>query len=273
MSPVEKRIADYILANPELITKSTVVHISKEAGVSQGSITNFALSLGFPGFSQLKINLARNLPVSSENDSSVTLNSPNSILLKLIDSATTSFENTVDTISDDTIKLAADILIHANRIVLTGFAYSAPIAQDLAFRLMSIGLPAQAINDDLIAYVACSQLSENDVLLPISVTGRTKEILTCARMAKKKDAKVISFTSYARNPLSLLSDVVLIAVSNESHSYREAMTARLTQLVLGDCLVEYITNEIGEQAVERLDSVIEIFERNREARVADILIK
>lgn len=269
MSPVEKRIADCILADPELTTKSTVVYIAKAAGVSQGSITNFSLSLGFSGFSQLKINIAQNLPTSLENDNLSKHNSPNNTFRKLVDSAKSSFESTIDTISDDAIARASDILIHANRIVLTGFAHSAPITHDLAFRLMGIGLPAQAINDVLIANVACSQLTETDVLLAISHSGRTRETLTCARIAKKSNAKVICITSYARNPLALLSDIAFVAVSNESHSYRESMTARLTQLIIGDCLIDHITNEIGEKAIERLDSIIEVFESNREDLICE----
>lgn len=265
MSPVEKRIADCILADPEQTTKSTVVFIAKKANVSQGSISNFAMSLGFSGFSQLKINLAQNLP-SLDTDTPLkgTSPNPNDVMRKLIESAKTSFESTSDTISYKSLKTGAELLLNANRIVLTGFAHSAPVAQDLAFRMMSIGLPAQAISDAVIANVACAQLTDKGVLLVISHSGRTKDALTCAKIAKRVNAKVICFTSYALNPLEQLSDVTFVAVSNESQNYRESMTARLTQLMIGDCLLDYIAREIGDEAVERMDSTVEIFESNRE---------
>lgn len=261
MSPVEKRIADCILADPEQIAKSTVTYIAKEAGVSQGSISNFALSLGFSGFSQLKINLVQNLP-APETDAAAS--SSHAVMRRLIESARASFERTFDTVSPESFRKAAEILLSADRIVLTGFAHSAPVAQDLAFRMMSIGLPTQVVNDALIANVACSQLTEKGVLLVISHSGRTKDALTCAKIAKKANARVICFTSYARNPLQQLSDVTFVAVSNESQTYRESMTARLTQLLIGDCLLDYVAHEIGDAAIERMDSTVEIFESNRE---------
>jgi DNA-binding MurR/RpiR family transcriptional regulator len=89
-------------------------------------------------------------------------------------------------------------------------------------------------------------------------------VLSCARIAKQAGAKVICFTSYARNPLVLLSDIAFVAVSNEAQNYRESMTARLTQLVIGDCLMDYVVRELGDEAVELLDSTVEIFESNRE---------
>ncbi|MDO4548489.1 MAG: transcriptional regulator, partial [Clostridia bacterium] len=65
MSPVEKRIADCILADPEAAINATVVYISAKAEVSEGSVMNFASMLGFKGFSQMKINLAQNLSTYS----------------------------------------------------------------------------------------------------------------------------------------------------------------------------------------------------------------
>ena len=272
MSPVEKRIADCILEDPEHITKSTIVYLARKANVSQGSVSNFAVSLGFPGFSQLKINLAQNLPAAGETaDSRADTAAGKRTMRDLIESSRASFESTLDTVPAANFNEAAQILSEADHIILTGFAHSAPVAQDIAFRLMSLGLPAQVITDALVAHVACANLGEKGVLFAISHSGRTRDTVTCARIARQAGAKVICFTSYARNELSQLSDITFVSVSNEAQYYRESMTARLTQLIMGDCLVEMIAERIGPRAVERLDAIVDIFERNREALASDLL--
>ena len=54
MSPVEKRIADCIMEDPQAAVNATIVYIAARAQVSEGSVINFASSLGFKGFSQMK---------------------------------------------------------------------------------------------------------------------------------------------------------------------------------------------------------------------------
>jgi len=268
MSPVEKRIADCILEDPEMMTKSTVIYIAKKAGVSQGSVTNFAISLGASGFSQLKINIAQNLPASTSPSNT---GEKNKVMHKMLESAKISFETTLDSLAEEDFKAAAEMLLNADRIIVVGFAHSAPVALDIATRLLSIGLPAQVINDALTANVACARLNEKGVLLAISHSGRTRDSLACAKTAKNVKAGVIGFTSYSVTPLSEISDITFVAVSNETQNYRESMTARLTQLIIGDCLVEYIAQKIGNDAVERQDSTAEIFESNREKLLFDYI--
>lgn len=266
MSPAEKKIADYILEDPERAAGTTIVCLAREAGVSPGSISNFAGSLGFSGFAQLKLNLARNLG-ETEAKEEEKLEKP--LLRGLMESARSSFESTFQTVSEEAFYRAAKEMIQAKRILLVGFAFSAPVAQDIAFRVMSLGLPAQAMTDALAASVACSHLDGESILFVISTSGRTKDALNCARTAKLAGAKVFCFTSYARNPLVELSDQAFVAVANEAYSYRESMTARLTQLMMGDYLVEILADLIGPRAVERFDSVVDVIEKNREALPAD----
>ncbi len=264
MSPAEKRIADCILKDPALVTKSTLVFLAKEAGVSPGSITNFAASLGFSGFSQLKINLAQNLPAEGEVRAGAG-SGQNRVLRSMIESARSSFEATLETVSEGDFSEAAGILAGAGRIIVIGFAYSAPVAEDLAFRLMALGLPAQAMTDSLAADLACSSLGERGVLLAVSHSGRTKEVLRCAQTAKQAGARILSLTSYAKSPLAELSDIHFVAVSNEALNYQVSMTARLTHLLLGDYLLELTAERIGAGAVERVDSILDVLEQNREA--------
>lgn len=263
MSPVEKRIADCILEDPSKAMNSTVVYIATKAEVSEGSVINFSNALGYKGFSQLKINLAQNISNYSAQDEIRKDDTPGQMMRKLIDRAVASFESTYDTIGSQ-LECAADMLLRAERIIIVGIGHSRTIAEDLGMRMMRIGLHAMSETDPLLAGIASAQLKEHDVVFIVSNSGRTKEVLSVARMAQSVGAKIIGLTSHTDSPLVKMSDAVLLSVSIEAQNYREPTTARLTQLMIGDCLVECMTHRMGDEAVMRLDRMVEIYEQHRE---------
>ena len=61
MTAVEKKIAACILESPETVVNETISHLASRAGTSSGSITNFASTMGFKGFSDLKIQIAQSI--------------------------------------------------------------------------------------------------------------------------------------------------------------------------------------------------------------------
>lgn len=264
MSPVEKKIADCIMSDLETAINSTVVYIAAKAGVSEGSVINFAVSLGCKGFSQLKINLAQYASTFSVQDRIQNDDIPKQVMRKLIDRAIASFESTYDTM-DENLENAVDMLLHAGKIIVIGMGHSMSIANDLAIRMMRIGLPARAETDPLLASIASAQMQEKDVVFAVSSSGRTRDVLAVGKMAHSVGAKVICLTSYASSPLSKMSDIALVAVSLEAQNYHEATTARLTQLMIGDCLIDCMTSRIGNEAIVHLDKMVEIYEENRES--------
>lgn len=264
MSPVERRIADCILADPEKAMNSTVVYIAATAKVSEGSVINFSNMLGFKGFSQLKISLAQNISTFNAKDEFVKSDTPKQVMRKMISQAVTSFESTYDTIGEQ-LDQAVESVLAANKILVVGVGHSKIIAMDIAIRMMWIGLNAIAEPDPTLAGITAAQLHDNDVLIVVSNSGRTREVISTARVARNVGAKVIVLTSHPGSPLEKMSDISLLSVSTETHTYKEPTTARLTQLLLGDSLVETIMMHLGDDAVIRMDKMIELYSQHREA--------
>lgn len=264
MSPTERRIADCILSDPEKAMNSTVVYIAATAKVSEGSVINFSNMLGFKGFSQLKISLAQNISTYNATDEFVKTDSPKQVMRKMINQALVSFENTFDTI-DVKLEEAVELILRSRKIVVTGVGHSKIIAMDMAIRMMWIGLNAVAEADSTLAGIITAQLEKNDVLIAISNSGRTREVISSARIAKDVGAKVICLTSHPESPLVKISDVALFSVSAETKTYQESTTARLTQLLLGDSLLESVALRIGDDAIIRMDKVVELYGQHRES--------
>lgn len=264
MSPTEKKIAACILEDPETVINETVTHLARRAATASSSVANFAQGMGFRGFTDMKIALARSLEgVGAVSFDDVTAeDDPRQAMRKMIVNAQDSFESTYTALGDE-LQQAADLLMGASRIEIYASGSSLPVAYDVHYRLMRLGLPAVILPEPLLACISASHLTEGSVVVAISHKGRTANTVTAARTAREHGAKVIALTSFRPSPLADMSDVCLVSVSGEALAYREAVISRLTQLLMVDSLCAYIAAQQGTEAVKFLDSEIEVLEYYR----------
>jgi arabinose-5-phosphate isomerase len=131
-------------------------------------------------------------------------------------------------------------------IIVTGIGKSGAIAEKLASTLTSLGHralylhPVDAIHGDIGA------LSDGDVLIALSFSGESKEIVRIATYAKKEfNVPVISFTRSQSSSLGKLSDVIVrVSVVNEGSPTNLAPMASTTAtLVLGDMFASMLTKD------------------------------
>ena len=265
MTPVEKRIASCILEAPDRVINETITQLAARTGISSGSIAKFAVSLGFKGYSGMKIGIAQGLekPNTLTFDGVNPTDGPKMAMKKLMQASQTSFMNTFNAIGTE-MDDAANLLMHARRIEIYARGSSLPVAQDAHYRLMRLGLPTVILPDPLLASMSAAQLQEGDVIIAVSDKGRTNNTLTAAQIAKRSGARILALTSVPDSPLAQLADAALISVSSEAASYREAVVSRLTQLLLIDSLCSYIAAQRGLDAMQHLDSEIEVLEYYRQ---------
>lgn len=264
MTPAESRIASCILADPGTVVNETISHLAARAGTSIGSVANFSVSMGFRGFSDMKIRLAQSMETEARPsfDGVNAGDDPRLAMEKIIRAAEASFHDTLRT-AGDSLDRAARLLVCARRIEIYAGGSSLPVGQDVHYRLMRMGLPAVIIPDPILAGISASQLGEGDLALAISHMGRTESTLAAVRAARQHGARVLGLTSCAESPLARISDVCLVSVSTEAAEGREAVVSRLTQLVIADSLCAYISAQRGTETIQFLDNEIEVLEQYR----------
>lgn len=258
MSGTEKRIADAILENPGRAVNMTVKYLASKAGVSDGSVMNFAGSLGYGGFTKLKIALAMCVEefkgYAFENVYSG--DSVSAALRKMGENASKAFADTCAHIPSDALEKAARLLMDARKIEVYGMGGSGFIAGDAAYRLMRIGLNAEAFSDPIIGAISASRLTRGDAMIFISHSGRTTGMLRALQVGKERGAGAIAITSYGDSPIAKLCDAPLVVSSEEAVYHREAVVSRLTQLLIVDTLCAYIGSQRGREAMERMDEAL-----------------
>lgn len=264
MTPVEKRIALCILESPERFLNETITQLAARSGTSSGSVAKFAASMGFRGYSDMKITIAQTLqPQPLSFDGVEATDGPKAAMQKLMQAAQTAFSDTFRAMGSE-LEMAAALLDGAKRIEIYAAGSSLPVAHDAHYRLMRLGLPAVILPDPLLASMSASQLREDTVVLAVSDKGRTSNTLTAARIARRNGAKIVALTSVPDSPLAQAADVALISVSVETEARREAVVSRLAQLLIVDSLCAYLAAQRGLDAMWHLDNEIEILEEYRQ---------
>jgi RpiR family carbohydrate utilization transcriptional regulator len=238
LPPAEARVVQALLARGADVIHASVSEIATGADVGVGTVVRACQSLGFKGFQAAKIALAQDLlPLGERPQEDISDDdAPPQVLAKLAGSSSEALRRATASVSATSLARAIDLLASARRVLCLGVGTSAPIAQDAAYRLTTIGIDADAPPDVHVQHVRARLLSVADVAMAISHTGATQETLGAARGAKEAGARVIAITSFSTTPLTEEADVALVAGGLET-SYRvEAMASRLAHLLIVDSL-------------------------------------
>jgi len=262
---VEKKIADYLLKHPEIIINMTVAEISEELQVAHSSIVRFCQKIGFDGFSQLKINLARNLKKPEEliGEDIDRSDDPFTITNKVFSSSIRALKDTIKMLDRTELARAADALLNAKRIEFYGVGTSAPIATDAYYRFMRIGLPAYTATDPHVMRISANMLDAGCVAVGVSHTGRTRDTVSAIRIAKDKSAKTICITSFTGSPIFELSDIKLVTSTAETKIMKEAVSSRIAQIALIDGLYACIALRKYDKTLENIGNMAEILNEMR----------
>ena len=257
LSEKEKKIADYILDNPEKIIHSTINELAEDLNVADATVFRFCKRIGFKGYQAMKIALASEIikPIQqiheeiSENDTVKTVTE------KVFKSNVQTLENTLQILNETSIEKAADLLKNAKRVEFYGTGGSAVIAMDAFHKFVRTGIKAFTFIDSHFQLMSASQLSDTDIAVVISHSGTNKDTLNILKTAKVNGAKTISITGYPKSPIAQLADVALITSSEETEYRSEALSSRIAQLSLIDALYVNIMILNKETANKSLDKI------------------
>ena len=149
---------------------------------------------------------------------------------------------------------AVDLVVRCGagngRVVVTGMGKSGIIAQKVAATLSSTGSPALFLHPAEAVHGDLGVLMPGDVVIALSASGETEEILRLLVMLKRKGDALISFCCNLQSTLALASDVALdCSVEREACGLNLAPTASTTaMLALGDALAIAVSLRKGFRA-------------------------
>ncbi|MCX7010916.1 MAG: KpsF/GutQ family sugar-phosphate isomerase [Kiritimatiellaeota bacterium] len=160
-------------------------------------------------------------------------------LQKLRDSLDGGFSRAVETI------LAR--LQQCGKIIVTGVGKNAPIGQKIAATLTSTGSPAVFLHPSDAMHGDLGLVAPNDVVLALSYSGASEEMLTLIQAIKRQEVPIIAITGEPESGLGREADVVIaVTVEREAGAFNLAPTTSTTAtLVVGDALAMVLLEARG----------------------------
>ncbi|SHK71157.1 transcriptional regulator, RpiR family [Clostridium cavendishii DSM 21758] len=239
MTESEKKIAEYVLNNPGDVYKFSANQLGMVTETSAASVVRFAKKLGFDGLQEFKIALAKDDNITTEDVDYEYINTDDTIkevMVKISNKNIKSINDTVVLLDEKKIEEAVRAIQNAKNIYIFGVGQSALIGMDLQYKLSRIRKNALMNLDSHLQISIAANMSEDDVAIGISYSGKTKEVYNALSKSKEKGAKCITITKFGDNPVASLGDINIQVPGVEKDLRVGAISSRIAQLTIIDIL-------------------------------------
>lgn len=262
-TPSEKKIAKYILENPQEAMKLSAAEMAKKSKTSVASVIRFCKTLGLAGYQDLKLGISMSIVKKSKGKRIIheiinVDDTPSIIMEKMALGSIQAIEETKQILNLDNLDKAIKAIHNAERVYFFGAGASSIVALDAQYKFTRINIPSFMYFDNHIELTSVVHLTDKDVAVGISHSGRTKETIDILNIAKERNATTIAITQYGKNPIEEAANIVLHTANVENNFRSGAMASRIAQLYVIDSLF------IGV-ACKRYDDVNRYLEITREA--------
>ncbi len=254
MSRAEKLVADIILADIDFCIHTNISTLAAKAHVSEPTITRFCRSVGCSGFRDFKVKLAQSLAVGGDyirktEPGNNDIISTTGTVINLAHDALNRIQSQLDSVElENSIKLISS----ARQVLFFGGGGGSTIAAlEGQYRLFRLGIHVVAHVGGQLQCMAASVLNEKDVVVAISLTGRSREMLDAVKIAQRYDATVIAITK-RDSPLAQLCDHSLLIDIPIPHNLYFPTPARYALLGVVDIIAAGVALEKGPEVFERL---------------------
>lgn len=257
----ERKIANYILDGKSEVLHQNVSDVAKATGASTSAVIRLCKSLGVPGFSELKMMLARdvfaNNHIDREDDSS--LNKLDSVVQNTINSSIATLNDLQKIISMESMEKAVSLIIKAEYIGVFGIGLSNIISFDFSHKMLRLGFSCGYEPSNQMQIMMATNMKPGNVGVIISHSGNTREVIKATSLMKENKVKIIGITGNPGGMIAKLSDVVLFTTLSEPLDRQGASSSRIAQLVLIDSLFSMIVKTDPDFYLKKLKSTFDAY--------------
>ena len=243
-------VADYLLQHADEAQYLSISSLARECNVAEATVFRFCRALGFDGYHEMRIALAQ--ANATGTMSSQRELQPGASTETLFEHASarlfTAINGTQNALSVRAVDVAARMLREAKQVFCFGQGGSMLLANDICARFASLSTKFRTSGDSHLQLLTASLMNEADVVLFVSYSGATRDMMETLRTAKAAGAKIILLTHYEDSPGASLADVVLRCGAQESPLDSGSIPIKVAVLYVGEVLVLRYILDSPEQA-------------------------
>lgn len=245
LSPSERRVAEIIRSNPSVVLTHSITELADASSTSMATVVRFCRSIGLPGYSNLRMQLATELGMEAAQFGP-TLNSGADIhpddslseaMAKIAGLEKLAIDETVAATDLDRLAHLADLIDKAPRILCFGMGGSHLVAEDLCQKLLRMNHNALCPNDSHDAWVHAGLAPQGTVAIGFSHSGQTDETARFLSTARERGATTVAVTSVTDSAVAAMADMLIRTVARDTSLRTGAMVSRTAQL----CVVDMVS--------------------------------
>jgi RpiR family carbohydrate utilization transcriptional regulator len=272
LSPAEQRVAQLLLEDAHAFAELPVAELAERAHVSKPTVVRFCRSVGYGGLADFKRRLAGsvNEGVPFVHRAVDAGDRPGELIVKVVDNAIGAMLAYRNQAAPHAFERAIDALEQAcrahRRIEFYGVGNSGIVAQDAQHKFFRLGVTAAAVSDGHVQVMSATMLQPGDCAVIISNSGRSRDLLDVADIARRRGATLILITASA-TPLAQSGNgahQILLSVDHPEDADRYSpMVSRLLHLTVIDILTTGLALRLGS---ESLQPMLQEIKKNLRAR-------
>lgn len=251
MTPLESEIASYILNNKDAVTKLKIQELADILFISKSAIHRFVKKIGFNGFNDLKVSIAKENADLLENNSYINVNypfqakdNPRQIAFKLLELYEKAIKDTFEYVDLDQINAVSKLIDSADVIDVYTHAHNSNIAENFQDKMLTIGrsvnCPSSFYNQRLTVLAS----DQKHVAIILSYSGKATFILPIVKKLYEKGVKVIQIGKAGSNYYSQYVTYHLSISDSENNRDRMSQfSSHIAMQYIMDVLYGCIYNE------------------------------
>jgi len=269
LSKLQKRIADYIVANLGEVVFTSVTNLSEILGVSDATIVRFAQELGYSGFPELKDELIKyykiylNPAVRIEKYIGDT-GSEELTYKSITNREIKHLEESIKTVNEKAFKQAVDAICTTDNIYIFGTGSNEPLSSHLAYRLARFSLNVSLISvSGRNLFEKLLKVRKDDLMIAFAFYKPSLDFQRLMSITKEKGVKAILITdSHIPNMIKNAS-IVLYGKRGPFGFFHSP----IVPMAITNALIIRTANKLGDRAIESLKQLAELrkkYYRNNE---------
>ncbi|WP_377160135.1 MurR/RpiR family transcriptional regulator [Roseateles sp. UC29_93] len=264
LPPAEQRVAKLLLADPRSFASLPVSELADRSHVSKPTVVRFCRSVGYDGLADFKLKLAGsvNEGVPFVHRAVDEDDKPGDLIVKVVDNAVAALlhyrNDAASHAFERAIAALSETARQRQRIEFYGVGNSGIVAQDAQHKFFRLGANTFACSDGHVQLMSATMLGSGDCAVIISNSGRSRDLMDAAEIARKKGATTIIITA-SGSPLAQMGQLpgqVLLAVDHpEDYDRYSPMVSRLLHLIVVDVLTTGVALRLGENLRPMLQEI------------------
>ncbi len=254
MPKSQKKIANYISENRDVVLRHSITTLAQKIGTSPSAISRFCQTLHYRGFSDMKFCLKKAL-FSPVEDAGLVSGTDDIIATKrkMLNLYLNSMTDTMLQLDHRELNHAVDVICNANMVHF--YANGGPGASaNFAYQLfLQIGIPCNCFVDTVMAMMSAPHLKSGDVAVGISYLGNASAMIDALQLVKKNNVTIVGITSRINSPLGKLSDIILTYSAHVEDDLRYRHIARMCEIAILGQLQSGILNRMPQNVRDHIN--------------------